>query len=132
MEDRVDERDRVAIAVGGAIRARPVVPEAVEIDAPPVDRDALMSDLKRALIAFEPAEILRERDFAQMIDDTKDLYGELREILAEFKVEDADFEGHRLDVGRMDDDGKVDVGRMDDDGKVDVGRMDDDGKVDVG
>jgi len=37
------------------------------------------------------------------------------------KVEDADFEGHRLDVGRMDDDGKVDVGRMDDDGKVDVG-----------
>jgi hypothetical protein len=35
------------------------------------------------------------------------------------KVEDADFEGHRLDVGRMDD-GKVDVGRMDD-GKVDVG-----------
>ena len=36
------------------------------------------------------------------------------------KVEDADFEGHRLDVGRMDDDGKVDVGRMDD-GKVDVG-----------
>ena len=48
------------------------------------------------------------------------------------KVEDADFEGHRLDVGRMGDDGKVDVGRMDDDGKVDVGRMDDDGKVDVG
>jgi len=45
------------------------------------------------------------------------------------KVEDADFEGHRLDVGRLDDD-KVDVGRMDD-GKVDVGRMDD-GKVDVG
>ena len=45
------------------------------------------------------------------------------------KVEDADFEGHRLDVDRMDDD-KVDVGRMDD-GKVDVGRMDD-GKVDVG
>ena len=45
------------------------------------------------------------------------------------KVEDADFEGHRLDVGRMDD-GKVDVGRMDD-GKVDVGRMAD-GKVDVG
>ena len=47
------------------------------------------------------------------------------------KVEDADFEGHRLDVGWMDDD-KVDVGRLDDDGKVDVGRMDDDGKVDVG
>ena len=35
------------------------------------------------------------------------------------KVEDADFEGHRLDVDRLDDD-KVDVGRMDD-GKVDVG-----------
>jgi len=73
--------------------ARPVVPEAVEVDAPPVDRDALMSDLKRALIAFEPAEILRERDFAAMIDDTKDLYGELRQILAEFKTEDADFAG---------------------------------------
>ena len=46
------------------------------------------------------------------------------------KVEDADFEGHRLDVGRMDDDGKVDVGRVDE-GQIDVGRMDD-GKVDVG
>jgi hypothetical protein len=69
------------------------VPEAVEVDAPPVDRDALMSNLKRALVAFEPAEILRERDFAQMIDDTKDLYGELRRILAEFKTEDADFAG---------------------------------------
>jgi hypothetical protein len=45
------------------------------------------------------------------------------------KVEDADFEGHRLDLGRMDD-GQVDVGRLDD-GKVDVGRLDD-GKVDVG
>jgi hypothetical protein len=73
--------------------ARPVVPEAVEVDAPPVDRDALMSDLKRALIAFDPAEILRERDFAQMTDDTRDLYGELRQILAEFKTEDADFAG---------------------------------------
>ena len=46
------------------------------------------------------------------------------------KVEDADFEGHRLDLGRMDDDGQVDVGRVDE-GQVDVGRMDD-GKVDVG
>lgn len=45
------------------------------------------------------------------------------------KVEDADFEGHRLDLGRVDD-GQVDVGRVDD-GQVDVGRVDD-GKVDVG
>jgi hypothetical protein len=45
------------------------------------------------------------------------------------KVEDADFEGHRMDVGRVDE-GQVDVGKLDD-GKVDVGRVDD-GKVDVG
>jgi hypothetical protein len=45
------------------------------------------------------------------------------------KVEDADFEGHRMDVGRVDE-GQVDVGKLDD-GQVDVGRLDD-GKVDVG
>jgi len=73
--------------------ARPVVPDAVEIDAPAVDREALMGDLKRALLALEPAEILRERDFSAMVADTKDLYRELREILAEFKPEDADFAG---------------------------------------
>lgn len=39
---------------------------------------------------------------------------------------DDDFEGHRLDVGRLDEGGQVDVGR------VDVGRLDDDGRVDVG
>jgi len=73
--------------------ARPVVPEAVEIDAPPVDHEALIADLKHALIGFEPAEILRDRDFADMIDDTKDLYRELREMLAGFEPEDADFAG---------------------------------------
>lgn len=45
------------------------------------------------------------------------------------KVEDADFEGHRLDLGRLDE-GKVDVGRLDE-GKVDVGRVDD-ASIDVG
>jgi hypothetical protein len=45
------------------------------------------------------------------------------------KVEDADFEGHRLDVGRVDE-GQVDVGRVDS-GQVDVGRVDS-GQVDVG
>jgi hypothetical protein len=73
--------------------ARPVVPDAVEIETPPVDRQALVDDLKRALIAYEPSEILRERDFAVMVEDTKSLYGELRERLAEFKSEDADFAG---------------------------------------
>ncbi len=73
--------------------ARPVVPDAVEIETPVVDRGALLADLKRALIAFEPGEILRERDFTAMVDDTKDLYRELREILSGFKPEDADFSG---------------------------------------
>ncbi len=45
------------------------------------------------------------------------------------KVEDADFEGHRMDVGRVDE-GQVDVGRVDT-GQVDVGRVDT-GQVDVG
>ena len=45
------------------------------------------------------------------------------------KVEDADFEGHRMDLGRVDE-GQVDVGRVDD-GQVDVGRVDE-GQVDVG
>jgi hypothetical protein len=73
--------------------ARPVVPDAVEIDGPAVDRDALVRDLKHALIAFEPAEILRDRDFSTMIDDTKDLYREFRQILDGFKSEDTDFAG---------------------------------------
>jgi hypothetical protein len=41
---------------------------------------------------------------------------------------DDDFEGHRMDVGRLDDEGQVDVGRVDvgrvDEGQVDVGRVD--------
>ena len=45
------------------------------------------------------------------------------------KVEDADFEGHRMDLGRVDE-GQVDVGRVDE-GQVDVGRVDE-GQVDVG
>jgi hypothetical protein len=81
--------------------ARPVVPEAVEIDAPPVDHEALIADLKHALIGFEPAEILRDRDFADMIDDTKDLYRELREILAGFEPEDADFAGVYRAIGEF-------------------------------
>lgn len=40
--------------------------------------------------------------------------------------EDEDFEAHRLQVERVDNDGKVDVGR------VDAGRVDGDGTVDVG
>ena len=36
------------------------------------------------------------------------------------KVEDADFEGHRMDLGRGVDEGQVDVGKLDD-GQVDVG-----------
>jgi flagellin glycosyltransferase Maf-like protein/6-hydroxymethylpterin diphosphokinase MptE-like protein len=73
--------------------ARPVVPDAVEVAAPPVDRPSLTGDLKRALLAFAPAEILRDRDFAALADRTRDLYRELREFLAEFQREDADFAG---------------------------------------
>lgn len=73
--------------------ARPVVPDAVEIETPPVDRRVLVEDLKRALIAFAPSEILRERDFAAMAEDTKGFYRELRERLGEFKSEDMDFAG---------------------------------------
>ncbi|HKX09227.1 MAG TPA: 6-hydroxymethylpterin diphosphokinase MptE-like protein [Stellaceae bacterium] len=73
--------------------ARPVVPDAVEIETPPVDRQALVDDLKRALVAFAPSEILRERDFGAMVENTKDFYRELRERLGEFKSEDMDFAG---------------------------------------
>jgi hypothetical protein len=73
--------------------ARPVVPDAVEIKTPPVDRSALLAELQRALIAFGPAEILRTRDFALMIEDIKALNRELREILRGFNPEDADFAG---------------------------------------
>jgi hypothetical protein len=45
------------------------------------------------------------------------------------KVEDADFEGHRMDLGRVDE-GQVDVGKLDE-GQVDVGKLDE-GQVDVG
>ena len=45
------------------------------------------------------------------------------------KVEDADFEGHRMDLGRVDE-GQVDVGKLDDD-QIDVGKLDDD-QIDVG
>ncbi len=73
--------------------ARPMVPDAIEIEGPPVDRGALLGDLKRALTAFEPAEILRSRDFRAMQDDTTSLYRELREVLAKFDPADVDFAG---------------------------------------
>ena len=44
------------------------------------------------------------------------------------KVEDADFEGHRMDLGRVDDGNDVD--RVDE-GQIDVGRVDD-AQIDVG
>jgi hypothetical protein len=73
--------------------ARPVVPDAVEIETPPVDPKALIADLKRTLVPFGPGEILRERDFAGIIADTRGLYRELREILGGFKPENTDFAG---------------------------------------
>jgi hypothetical protein len=57
-----------------------------------------------------------------MSDEREKIEVEDAERVAD-RVDDEDFEGHRMDVGRLDDEGQVDVGRVDD-GQVDVGRVD--------
>jgi Glycosyltransferase Maf N-terminal domain/Protein of unknown function DUF115 len=73
--------------------ARPMVPDAIEVGTPQVAPEVLHADLKRSLLPFEPGEMLVDTDFASMIDGTKSLYGDLREILDAFDAHTADFGG---------------------------------------
>lgn len=73
--------------------ARALDPEAVTIDAPPIDRARLVADLKGALRHFGAGEILRDHDFPALVDHTRDLYREIGELLDGFDREDADFGG---------------------------------------
>lgn len=73
--------------------ARPVVPEAVEIATPPVDRAELFEALRASMPRFRPFEILRQRDFAGFVAETRALYRSLAAVLEVFEPEEADFGG---------------------------------------
>jgi hypothetical protein len=73
--------------------ARPLDPEAVAIDGPAVDRAHLVAGLEGTLRQFAPGEILRDRDFPELVRQTKDLYREIHELLDGFDREAADFGG---------------------------------------
>lgn len=71
--------------------ARPMVLDAVEIAGPPVDREKFIADLKRSFRRFGAAEILGDTDFPAMIEQTKEFYREIGDILNRFEAKDADF-----------------------------------------
>ena len=73
--------------------ARPMVPEAIDVVTPPVDRETLHRELKGSVLAFEAGEILRSTNFVAMIDDTNSLYRDLNGILDAFDPQAADFGG---------------------------------------
>ena len=73
--------------------ARPLDPEAVAIDTPPLDRPQVCAELEAALRRFEPGELLRDCDLAALVDSTRKRCGEIAELLDGFDPEAADFAG---------------------------------------
>jgi len=73
--------------------ARPMVPEAVEVAAPAVDRACLVEALRPSMRRFQPFEMLRERDFAAFVERTRALYRAIAEKLDAFDPAAADFGG---------------------------------------
>ncbi len=72
---------------------RPLDPDGVVIDGPVVDQPRLRADLERTLRLFDAGEILRDRDFPKLIEDTRKSYREVGELLDKFDSEEADFAG---------------------------------------
>jgi hypothetical protein len=73
--------------------ARPMVPEAVEVATPPVDRAAVIEALRQSMQRFAAHEILREHDFAGFVSRTRSLYRAIAEMLDGFDPVAADFGG---------------------------------------
>jgi len=73
--------------------ARPLDPEAVAIDGPPLDRPRILAELEAALRHFEPGELLRDRDIDALAETMRKRCGEIAELLDGFDTEAADFAG---------------------------------------
>lgn len=71
----------------------PKVPEAVEVGGDPIDRERLFADLKNALIAFQPGEILRSFDVTAIAKKNRALYKDLRQLIDRFDPDEPDFAG---------------------------------------
>jgi hypothetical protein len=74
--------------IAGAV---PRVPEAIDVAGPALDHEALMATMKRTLVHYGPGDILREKDLAALREKSHEMYGELRDILADADAEAADF-----------------------------------------
>ncbi|MGE5201486.1 MAG: motility associated factor glycosyltransferase family protein, partial [Acidobacteriota bacterium] len=72
---------------------RPMVPEAVEVETPPVDRASMIEALRQSMQRFAAHEILREHDFTAFVGRTRSLYRAIAEMLDGFDPEAADFGG---------------------------------------
>jgi hypothetical protein len=73
--------------------ATPKVPSAVEIKAKPIERERLLSDLKRSMTAFQPGELLAAFDVAAIRELNKAMFRELGEIVDRFDPDAPDFAG---------------------------------------
>ena len=73
--------------------ARAMVPEAVEVARPAIDRDRFLADLKPSFRRFREGEILAEIDFQMMIGETKDFHREIARLLDGVAFDSADFAG---------------------------------------
>ena len=71
--------------------ASPRVPEALEILTPVVDAPAFKSELRRAMPHYAPGAMLKEADFDAIRDKTKQMFGDLDELLQALGKGRADF-----------------------------------------
>jgi hypothetical protein len=71
----------------------PKVPDAIEIQRKPIERERLWSDLKKSLVAFQPGELLASFDVAAVRDMNRAMFRELADIVDRFDPEFPDFVG---------------------------------------
>jgi flagellin glycosyltransferase Maf-like protein/6-hydroxymethylpterin diphosphokinase MptE-like protein len=71
--------------------ATPRVPEAMEVDRPIIDRNAVITEIRRSMGHYEPGQLLRSKELSHLREMGRVMFGELRNVLAGFSPTDADF-----------------------------------------
>jgi len=73
--------------------ATPRVPESLEINGSVIDHESIIAALKRTMVHYRPGELVHARILAELKDQSRKMYDDLRAIAAEFDAHAADFAG---------------------------------------
>jgi flagellin glycosyltransferase Maf-like protein/6-hydroxymethylpterin diphosphokinase MptE-like protein len=74
--------------ITGAI---PRVPESLEVEGPVLDHEGIIAALKRTMAHYQPGELVRAKNLAELKDKSQKMYDDLRAILAGFDPDAAEF-----------------------------------------